>query len=111
MKKIILASLLAISCASASVIYAQTFPINRRVCWDPNPAAEHVTGYHVKINGTNNDVSFGSDMQEICFPFVISATGVLNIEVTATNDFGTSDPTLLTVTVSIPGKAKNVRIR
>lgn len=110
---LLLVLVLCAGCAPAfPVLEAQSLPISKIIVWDPNPAADEVTSYAVVIDGAPPViVQAGSCTTECTSPWLITATGAHTIQLTATNDWGTGVPASLTVTVRVPGKSNNLRIR
>ena len=88
-------------------LYAQTLPITKTVEWDANPATDEVTHYTVRVNAqTLPPVTVGTSAQ---VTFTTEGTHVL--AVSATNAWGTSAETTLTVNVRLPGNPGKIRIR
>ncbi len=112
MKKLFTALVFAISCATASILYAQ-LPATKTLQWDANPPADNVTKYTITVNGVATDVAPVTDPACNCIQhdFVIAQQGTLTLTVTATNEWGTSQPTTLIKQVSVPGSSRNLRIK
>lgn len=89
-----------------------TYPLTLQVTWDPNPAAETVTGYIVTVNGTNSTVQPTACTATACsMTFSVPAAGPHTVSVAAVNQWGTGTPTAVTFTIVVPGKSNNVQVR
>lgn len=82
-----------------------------RVQWDPNPTTDAVTSYGLAVDGgTAVAVPASVCTSSLCEQSMTLSPGSHTFSVTATNQWGTSAATAVTVTITPPGPPKNVRI-
>ena len=82
-----------------------------RVQWDPNVASDGVLNYTLIVDGgAPVSVTPSACTTTLCEQAVTVSPGSHRFSVTATNQWGTSAPTGVTVTIAPPGPPKNVRI-
>jgi hypothetical protein len=92
--------------ATVWTVYAQTLPITKTVAWDANPAGDGVLSYTVQLDG----VTVGSPTvttQTVTF----TTAGAHVLRVSATNQWGVSGYTTLTVNVVVPANPANLRLQ
>ena len=89
-----------------TIIEAQSLPITKTLVWDANPASDAVINYTVTLDGATVGNPVGTSQ-----PVTFTTLGAHVLGVTATNLFGTSPMSTLTVNVIIPGSPKNPKIQ
>lgn len=116
MRRILVASLTMLAimalifCAHPTlvVIHAQSLPVTKTVSWDASIVdATHSApaNYVVKLDG----VTIGSPTS-LSQPFTISTPGAHALALTAVNTWGTSAPSTLNFTVSVPNLPTSLQI-
>ncbi len=97
-------------------IEAQTLPYTIKLAWDNNPAADNITNYNLIVDGVTTSISTTLCSNTGCFTQTdLTALGVHQISVTATNQFGTSPVSgcvscSMTINLQAPLAPKNLRI-
>ena len=90
---------------------AQTPTVAVRVQWDAPAAADGVTGHTLTIDGgTPIAVPLSACSTTTCEQATTVSPGSHTFSVTATNQWGTSVATVVTVPVGPPAAPKNLRI-
>ena len=84
------------------------------VQWDPNPTSDLVQ-YYTLVFDTSTAQSVPAVIDSTCSciqaQIAISTGGSHTVSVTATNQWGTSSPTVVTFNSNPAGKVANVRIK
>jgi hypothetical protein len=85
---------------------AQTLPITKTLAWDADPVTDAVTNYTVALDGATVGQPSGTT-QAVTF----ATQGLHTITVTATNVWGVSSPSTLTVNVKLPTTPANAHLQ
>mgnify|MGYP003334732990 CR=1 FL=1 len=92
-------------CNPTQVLYAQSLPVTKTLAWDANPASDAVTNYTVRLDGT----VIGNPTTPTQ-AFTINTAGLHTLSVTATNTWGTSQASTLSLNVVVPSAPANLRV-
>lgn len=90
------------------------FPVNVNVLWDMNADSDAITFYTFRYDAVA-PVTVTSDKCVVATrtcstPLTVNDNNEHTIAITATNQWGTSDPTTLTFRINNPKKVTNIRI-
>ncbi len=108
---------LSINCYNPIIqLQAQTLPYTIKLVWDNNLPADQVTNYNLIVDGVKTSISTTLCITSGCFTQTdLTTTGVHQISVTATNQFGESnvagcDSCSMTINLQVPFPPKNLKI-
>lgn len=96
------------SLPGVAVLEAQSFPFTIHAEINPNAVSDAVTSYTFVWNGGTPVVVTNLTLDPVCHcikspPFTVLAAGNVTATITATNQWGTSSPLVLTANVTGPG--------
>ena len=93
MKNLICSAIVALLVLTATLQGQATL----KVQWEPNPAADEVTYYTLEVDGSAYTLTPSVDETCACIQQLVDFTlGTHTLSVTASNEWGTSDPLTLT---------------
>lgn len=113
MRRLLILLLVIVACATVGrrppgviTIHAQSLPVTKTVAWDANPASDAIVNYTVTLDA-GPPVNTANVTQAVIF----ATAGTHVIHLTATNLWGTSPETTLTVNVVMPARPTSIRLQ